>query len=600
MPRFLAACALVAAVVLTATTAAAQERPRAARRDTTSGPSLPADVTREVVELYNAAATTRVAGPLSVPAGRTITGDVAVLGGPATVAGHVTGRLLAINADVVFERGARVDGDVIVVGGVVDGRGQATLGGDLTIHRQVLYYRRDGERLIADAPAEEGASRWWPRRRSDERGRWAEVSLSSTGTYNRVEGLPIQAGVTLTAPPIGVTRTKLDALAIIRTAGGFDLDSGSIGHILRLETQVGRGRGLRVGGRLFDEIAPVESWKLGDGEVGLASFFLHRDFRDYYSRHGGSAYVSLFAGEHAAVTLSFSDERWASRAARDPWTLFRNSSGWRPNPRMDDARMHVASATVRVDTRNDEATPWAGWYLDLELERGRGDVTTFGALSADVSPNFPPTPLPGARDLLPGKRGYTRGFLDVRRYNRLSPEAQLNLRLATGGWLGGDALPLQRRFAVTGPGALPGFDFRRPTALSTDVGQCTVLGLQPAGTPAQCERFALAQVEFRGALHVGLPFGDSLWERVAVHTAVNWVLFADAGRGWLIGDAYEDLVYRAGQLPRASSFLADVGGGIDFGSGGVADVVSFGVYVGKSVTRPGQPANVFVRVRRRF
>jgi hypothetical protein len=599
MPRLLAACLLAAALTLVPRAPEAQERPRAARRDTSSGPSLPRDVARDVVDLYNAPTTTRVDGPFDVAAGRTVTGDVAVLGGPATVAGHITGRLLAINADITFEPGARVDGDVIVIGGIVDGRGQARLGGELAIHRQVLYYRRDAERLVAESPAdEEGASRWWPWRRSDERPRWAQLSLS-TGTYNRVEGLPIHAGATF-AHAFGSTRARLDALAIVRTAGGFELDSGSIGHLVRLETETGRGRGVRVGARLYDEIAPVESWKLGDGEVGLATFFLHRDFRDYYARHGGAVYASLFTGERASLTVSLGDERWASRAARDPFTLFRNASPWRPNPRMDDARMHVANVSLHVDTRNDEATPWAGWYVDADYERGRGDVGAFGPVSADVSPTFPPSPLPGARDLRPGKRAYSRGFLDVRRYNRLSPEAQFNLRVAAGGWLGGDPLPLQRRFAVTGPGALAGFDFRRPTALSTDAGNCMVLGLQPAGSPAQCERFALAQVELRGAVHLGLPFNDDLWDRVAVHTAANWVLFADAGRGWLVGERYEDLVYRASQLPPPSTFLADIGGGIDFGSGGVADVVSFGVYVAKSVTRPSQPANVFVRVRRRF
>jgi len=59
-------------------------------------------------------------------------------------------------------------------------------------------------------------------------------------------------------------------------------------------------------------------------------------------------------------------------------------------------------------------------------------------------------------------------------------------------------------------------------------------------------------------------------------------------------------VYPASRLPPLRTFLSDVGGGIDLGSGGIADVVSFGVYVAKSVSRPSQPANVFVRVRRRF
>ncbi|AHG90133.1 hypothetical protein J421_2596 [Gemmatirosa kalamazoonensis] len=564
-------------------------------------PSLPRDVARAVVELYNAPTTTRVVGPLTVDSGRTITGDVASLGGPVTVAGHITGRLLAINADVTFQRGARVDGDVTVVGGIVDGRGQAFIGGELQIHRQVLYFHRDGERIVAETPEEEGTMRWWRWLSGGARRNYAGLTVTSAHTYNRVEGLPIMVGPTLVHSS-GPLRARIDAFVIYRTSGGFDgaKDSASVGHLVKTELAFGRSRGIRVGARLYDEIAPVESWQLGDGEVGLATFFLHRDFRDYYGRHGGTAYASLHAGDDRTLTLSLGDQRWASRAARDPWTLFRNTASWRPNPQLDDARMHVANATVHIDTRNDEATPWAGWYLDADYEHGVGDVTTFGPVAADVSPVFSPVPLPGARDAKPGRHRYARGFLDARRYNRLSPDVQLNARLVLGGWLAGDPLPLERRLSVSGPGALPGFDFRKPTSSATDLGQCGLLGLQPSGSPAQCERMALAQLEMRGAVHLGLPFGDALWEHVAVHTAARWVVFADAGRGWLVGDAYRDLVYPASKFPPLSTFLSDVGAGIDFGSGGVADVASFGLYVAKSVSRPSQPANVFVRVRRRF
>jgi hypothetical protein len=597
LSRLLVAC-LLAAVSLTPALSA-----QPTRRDSTDAPSLPRDVARAVVDLYNAPATQRTVGAYTLDSGRTVTGDVAVLGGPATVSGHITGRLLAINADVTFQRGARVDGDVIVIGGIVDGRGQAFIGGELQIHRQVLYFHREGERVVAETPEAEGTFRWRRWLSAGARRNYAGLTLTSGHTYNRVEGLPILAGPTL-VHTAGPTRLRADAFVIYRTSGGIDGfrddSSHSVGHLVRAELAVGRTTGIRVGGRLYDEIAPVESWQLGEGEVGLSTFFLHRDYRDYYARHGGTAFVSLHAGDERTLTFSLGDQRWASRDARDPWTLFRNTATWRANPRVDDARMHVANVTLHVDTRNDEATPWAGWYLDADYEHGIGNVSAFGAVSADVSPVFSPVPLPGARDVAAGRRRYARGFLDVRRYNRLSPEVQLNLRAVLGGWLSGDPLPLERRFSVTGPGALAGFDFRRPTAVATDPGQCTVLGLQPAGSPAQCERMAMAQLEMRGAVHLGLPFSDELWEHVAVHTAARWVVFADAGRGWLVGDPYRDLVYKPSQFPQLNSFLSNVGGGIDFGSGGVADVASFGVYVAKSVSRPSQPANVFVRVRRRF
>src|SRR5438067_10080178 len=178
--------ALLTGLSLVACIASAQDRPRGvARPDTSDAPSLPRDVARDIVDLYNASGTTRVLGPLVVDSGRTIRGDVAVLGGPVTVAGggYITGRLLAINADVTFGRGARVDGDVTVIGGVVDGRGQASIGGTLQIHRQVLYFHREGERLVADTPEDEGTFRWWRFLNAGARRNYAGLTLSSGHTY---------------------------------------------------------------------------------------------------------------------------------------------------------------------------------------------------------------------------------------------------------------------------------------------------------------------------------------------------------------------------------------------------------------------------------
>ncbi len=587
----LAACALAAALAVPVGRVAAQT---GAPRDTSDGPSLPREVTARVVELYNASTTRRVVGAFDLAASDSIVGDVAILGGPATIAGRVTGRVLVINADLTFTRPARVGGDVIIVGGVVDGRGQASIGGELRIYRQVLYFRRDGEQLVADEPEAGGTAKWWPwpRRLAPDNG--VGIRVTTARTYNRVEGLPIEVGPTL-ATTVGAVEANVDALLIYRTAGAFDADGATIGHSVRGAVRLGRRRGVELGGRLYDEIAPVERWQLGDAEVGLASLVSRRDYRDYYTRHGGSLFATLYRGATRSVTLSYADERWSNAPTRDPFSIFRNGAAWRANPRMDEGTMHIASAAVHLDTRTDASTPWAGWYVDADVEHGRGTIASFGPVSADVSPILSAEPLPGTRDTRPGRRSYTRGLLDVRRYNRLSTEVQVNLRLVAGGRSGGDPLPLQRRFSVTGPGGLPGFDFRRPTSLGSDRGTCAVLGIQTSGAPAQCERFALAQIEGRGPIHLDLPL-DRLLARVPLRT--DWVLFADAGRGWLVGEPETDRVYRS--APPLNTYLADVGAGIDFGSGGRSDVVSVGLYVAKSITRPSQSANVLLRVRRRF
>jgi hypothetical protein len=506
-----------------------------------------------------------------------------------------------------------VDGDVFVVGGVVEGRLDADLRGDYQSFRQPLQYTREQDRLEPELldENEEQVGNWWRWRRTDRttgRRTTTGITFSSGRTYNRVEGLPIHVGPSL-EHDFGGGRVRVDLYGIFRTAEQFRWDSANVGHLARAEVRLGRGFEARVGGRLYDEVTPVEGWQLGPAETGLAAFFARRDFRDYYERHGGSVYASLFAGPDASVTLSLADERWAARDARDVFTLFRNGGSWRANPDVDEGRVHRLNATVRVDTRNDVSRPWAGWYVEADYERGQGGFTTIAPTSAAqvaTDRGAIPVGILGQRDLTPGRRTYGRGFLDLRRYNRLTPDAQLNFRLVLGGYLHGDELPLERRLSLTGPGALAGFDFRRPALAGvggSDVGLCSLGGVEPAGSPAQCERMAMAQAEYRGDIRVRL-FGDDKEGRVrrrAWRTDASWVVFADAGRGWLVGprDA-ADLVYPRGSLPGLASFLADVGAGLDFGYNRTNDLGSFGIYVAKAVTRPSPGANLFVRIRRRF
>ena len=549
---------------------------------------LPRDVADDVLRVWNAPGTLRVTGPYMVEAAREVVGDIAVLGGELTVAGHVSGRVVSINADVHLTTGSRVDGEILAVGGRVTGSDVATVGGQIRVYRARLDYTRDGDRLIPGRDGTDDTQRWWRRRERWRSGGWSDIRLLSARTYNRVEGLPVFIGPS-GGLKTGVGRLTLDAYGVLRSAEGFNWKPDNVGHSLKMELQLGNRGGLRVGGRLFDLVESVEPWHLSDPEVGLAAVVLHRDFRDYYNRHGGSIYASLYRGKDFDVNLSFSDQRWAARPTRDPWTLFRNEDQWRDNPAMDEGSLHLLNATARYDTRNDPSNPQSGWYLMADYEYGTGVIDRYGATS------------PGVRDpSLSGATSYDRLFVDLRRYNRIAPDAQLNVRVVAGGWLSGDDLPLQRRFSVGGPGTLGGYDFRR-TLGRTDVWQCSTPErtnsslARPMGRPAQCERFAMLQAEVRGDLHVD-PFGvldeERDRRRAGWGRGTQWVLFADAGRGWLVGVPDQQLFYGSGAFPKLSTFRTDVGVGL------VLDNV--GVYASKSVSDGRAPINVFVRLQPRF
>lgn len=551
----------------------------AQRRDTTIDRSgLPRDVAREATSLFNETAAVRATERLEIEEGRVVDGDVAVLNGPVIIGGQVRGRVLAINSDVVLRPSARIEGDLLVVGGEVEGRHAAYVGGEIRIYRQHLRYTRSGDRIEPTRPVvNEEETGWWRRWDRPQGRSGSKLFIASAGAYNRVEGLPINIGPRLYHNDRWGS-VRLDAFAVLRTETSFTGNEDDIGHDVRTEVRLGRRGGLLLGGRLFNVAQATETWQLTDLEAGLSAFVLRRDYRDYWQRHGGQVSAGMFVRRGADVSVSYGNELWVSRPTNNPWTVMRQRAAWRPNPEFDEGRVHLLTSSLRVDTRNDSDNPWAGWFVVADLEHGFAGLTAY-------APRAQPIGLPA-----PAKMQYARGFLDMRRYNRVSPDAQLNLRLVAGGWLNGDPLPLQRRFAVDGPGALPGYDFRAASTMSSLT--CTTAAFV-GGLPGQCDRMALAQVEYRGDLHFDLFTNWDDDDYMRSHSTGVWVFFADAGRGWLVGPTNADsLTYARDRMPPLSSFKTDLGVGLDF------DVV--GAYVAKAMSTPRQPANFFVRVKHRF
>ncbi len=570
-PMDLRRAVLVIGLVMCPLLAQAQRRDTVLVRDW-----LPPDVAQEVVALFNATLTLRATDRLEIEAGRVVPGDVAVLNGPVVIAGHVRGRVLAINADVLLAQGARIDGDLLVVGGEIDGVDSARVGGEIRVHRHPLRYTLEGNRLVARLDGPQHVEQWWRRLERAGRDNFNRLEVANAGVYNRVEGLPVRVGPVLYRDQ-GWGHLRLDATAVARTASSFTSQTADVGHDVRGEIRIGRRFGASVGGRLFDIVDGVEQWQLSNVEVGLSSFLFHRDYRDYYGRHGGQLFAALRATNDADFTISFSDERWRARDARNPFSFALNDVDWRDNPVMDAGRFHVANVTLRIDTRNDDFNPWAGWYLLADFERGAGRIESAGPTS------------PGLRELGAGATRYGRAFVDLRRYGRLAPGSALNLRGVLGGWLSGDPLPLQRRLSIDGPGTVPGFDFR--SMGGTDVGTCTV-GTPVAGHPAQCERIALGQIEYRN--DVRLSFTDTRHgeRRNRFRADGAWVLFADAGRGWLVNAPDSPLNFRRNELPSLGSYRTDIGVGIDFDQ--------MGLYVAKALSEPTERMKFFARVRHRF
>ena len=344
----------VGALPLLVATILAQALPAQERAPDRRTGSVPRDVARTLASVWNASNTKRVRGDFSLATGDTIRTDVAVLGGRARIAGVIAGQLVVINGDVTLADDGRVTGAVTVVGGDVSGRNRAAVDGETRVWQAAVQYRDAGDTLIV-APEPDVFSRL-TRWRGDANAQKTQLYLTSAHTYNRVEGLPVYAGPRFFAQN-GSTRVSGELFGIFRTIDRLQWTPESRGHRVQFEVQQGRRRGALIGGRLYNEVTPVEDWQLTNTEVGLASFLFTRDYRDYWQRHGGSGHVSIFTGRGSELRGSLAQERWSSRTASTPWSLINRDEAWRANPASDDGVMHLITLSGRLDTRNDRRHP---------------------------------------------------------------------------------------------------------------------------------------------------------------------------------------------------------------------------------------------------
>jgi len=114
------------------------------------------------------------------------------------------------------------------------------------------------------------------------------------------------------------------------------------------------------------------------------------------------------------------------------------------------------------------------------------------------------------------------------------------------------------------------------------------------GVPAECDRIALGQIEYRSDLKLtfagGLEGFPKRYRRS--HDDISWVLFADAGRGWLIDREEGRSGFNGNELPALSTFRTDIGIGLD--------VMGLGIYSAKALSAPSEPLKFFLRLRHRF
>jgi hypothetical protein len=552
--------ALTMCLIAAGAAAQAQDRPLA-RAD------LPRSVEARLTAIIENPSTKTIRGEYTLS--EVVAGDVVVRDGPLWLRGKIEGDLVVIDADVHFEEGSAVNGDVTIVAGESFGLENAVIGGTITTYGEGFNFFRHDEKVLSVNPRSRRVYR------DDDHRDWGRSSFAvRTGwNYNRVEGLPIQFGPIIETG--GENPTRLEALGIWRTEVGGPFATERWGYSFRLEQFLGGHRDFRVGASLRSVIDPIEDWQLTKSEASLATLVLHSDYRDYFERKGWSAYAKY--APHASgwsALVEYRDEKHDAEAARDPWTLFDGDDEWRLQPLAAQGRFRSVNGSLQIDQRDDDDFPTRGFYIRGDITRGLSSTLSLATNTESISYDQP----------------FTRGLIDARLYRRVGNDATLSFRGVLGGSLNDQSLPPQFQHALGGAGTLPGYSL-----FSADCGaRNRIVTRNTTDTffaAYGCDRMAMASAEYRGGFdfHIGGPNwsddedeDDWGWDFDA---SPNWIVFFDAARGWAGSES---------KLRGASNTgtLYDAGVGIVVGD--------FGVYGAFPLTGTERSMKFFVRLGPRF
>jgi Omp85 superfamily domain len=536
----------------------------------------PADVVADLIAFYNDSSTTRMQGDVTLPAGTRFDGKLALYRGSLRVAGRIAGPVAVANGTLYLLPGAAIEGEILVVGGRLLRSEQVEHSGSERVYWDAAPIIRGSDGLLALRERRRSLGELAAARTTFQVGKVrTTLSLTTGGTYNRIEGLPVLFGPLFEVRPSLRTYARLDLRGILRTAGeSTDLRS-DFGYVARADLRFDGPIEFGIGGRLYSEVETIEDQPLTPGETGWSAFLLQRDYRDYYEREGvaGVAYVKPTPALRLEISLSRDAER--SVRATDPWSLFRNSDRWRRNPLIDDGHYFTTGLQVEFDTRNDQDRPTTGWMIRSRFEHLTSDDIAPVALPLVVRPS----PQTG------GGYATDRLSLDLRRYSRLTPGLRVNARIRADGWIAGDRLPVQQRVSLGGPDLLPGFDFREFS--------CSPRGFSDPANPALCDRMIVTQLEVRTRLGINLGYQQPEREgrpgRFIGIEEADLVFFSDAGKSWLAGAGPGQVPVN--RLPVLNEWALDLGLGLDAGE--------IGAYLAKSVSS-GEPVKFLVRLQRRF
>ncbi|KAA3619953.1 MAG: hypothetical protein DWQ05_04300 [Calditrichaeota bacterium] len=428
--------------------------------------------------------------------------SILVNDGDLTIAGRVQGKAVAINGNIRLHASAVVTSDVISINGKIYREHGARIKGEMveTVIRTQLYSNKSSRmrsselpkkyKVSVESPYENEGETWtrsynWPKKNRSEN--WRRTYKTRTRhnhminddhfvyRYNRVEGLFLGANV----PAVDNFESEM-----------VNLDfNGFFGYGFATEEWRYRGN---VELWLFGKHGPVlgmtaynltdsdDEWIIPTEENSLAAFLIREDFQDYFQREGFGIYAREYISSSFDVTFGYFEDDFSSLERNTNWSLFGGDKRFRHNPLIEPGQMKSYKAGFKLDTRDDDDSPFSGWLISGSAMWNKSSL---------------------ANDF-----DYDRFILDVRRYIPLRRGENFDIRLRAGSSRGN--MPYQHNFYLGGISTLRGFNYKDFSG----------------------NRMVLANFEYR--------IGDKSrrFSNNWVIDPLNLVLFFDSGLAWFAGE----------------------------------------------------------------
>ncbi|HPG41727.1 MAG TPA: BamA/TamA family outer membrane protein [bacterium] len=425
-----------------------------------------------------------------------IKGSIEVIKGTLVLEGEVEGTVLVIFGDIELEPTALVRGDVISVEGVIWTKSGAQVDGDIietgdsykkryqeyqSTHERRSYIEKRSDRYEDQRYRRDRSGFGYFRKETDREPVYA--------SYNRVDGFTVG----LQFPGAGWWERNHHQFAILGK-GGYSFASKKSQYQIGLEKWLFIDSRFALGVEYHDMTDTEDRWLLSEMENSLAAGLVKEDFYDFYNRKGYSAYFSQYINRYLFIKAEYRDDDFSNLVNTTEWAVFGKNKEFRANPGalpqglVDQQLAEVTvpgveiepylnlksvAGTVQFDTRDRDKNPGQGWLIEAFGERVGMDE------ECDMQ--------------------FERYILDIRRYQPLGWDENLNIRLR-GGTARGDMPPMYW-FDLGGISTLHGYKYKEFTG----------------------DRMVLANIEYR------LGTSSSDWFFL---DDFDVVLFMDSGYAW--------------------------------------------------------------------